>query len=167
MPAAVTAQHFHTLFPWLLQVNSSWAVTNMIHHLGKPRCGKTQAQTHLGGWWGWNLSSLKLPPRELGTGEPPEVEEAGNVKCFIHAHWEFMPTLPRYLKMCCVNCGGVYMKICVGIHYIWCPSDCGSGTGPKTDGLPREPLPQPGEALWVNGDGCYLKQIQSGWLSVS
>lgn len=116
---AVPAQHSHS-GSMAAPGKSILAVTNVIHHLGKPHLGKTQAQTGLGGWWGWNLSFLQLPPHELGTGEPPEVhldiskwQEMSKVLS--------MPALPRCLKMCCVNSGAVSMclKISGSIHSIW------------------------------------------------
>lgn len=112
---------FPALPPWLLQVNSSWAVINMIHHLGEPSRGKTPARTDSGGWWACSLSSLQLPPHELGTGETPGVEAAGNVKCFIRALWEssnIFAWMPNDV-LCQHRCAQVYLKICVSIHYIW------------------------------------------------
>lgn len=110
-----------------------------------------------------------------GTGEPPEVEVAGNVKCFICAHWEsshifaWMPEDVLCQQWWCLH---VFENLCehplhLEVSQAGVPSDCEGETGPKGDGLQREPLPLPGEALWVNGDCWYLKQIQSGWLSVS
>lgn len=89
VPAAVTAQHSHTLSPWLLQVNSSWALTNMIHHLEKPHIGKTQAQSDWG-WWGWNFPAAVT----TWTGDRWPSRGGSSRKCqmFYPCPWESMLT---------------------------------------------------------------------------